>query len=60
MLVKNLKTNLGDPSFEPAGECLPSTREERMALDGLDRYLRDSGSWLTKGVRLRFAPGQPW
>jgi DNA-directed RNA polymerase len=32
MLVTNLKTNLSDPSFEP------STREERMALGGRDRY----------------------
>jgi hypothetical protein len=33
MLVTNLKTNLSDPSFEP------STREERMAQEGRDRYL---------------------
>jgi hypothetical protein len=33
MHVTNLKTRLTDPSFEPA------TREERMAQDGLTRYL---------------------
>lgn len=44
MLVKTLQTNLADPSFQPRD------REERMALEGRDRYRRRQNKLALRGT----------